>query len=182
MGALQALESGRLAVVMRAEHTEDAAGSGIAHVVYLGIRDVVLTDVLPHIRLRPEGHGLGCGPLGIKGVAALLEPVLGAELRFLRHRADDGDAPGFVGVSLHGLFLHFIAALVADLERRVHQVVPLIRNPEGAFLGDTPDAIQAPGLALGAPAPGFVDPFGLFLADYRITVFFQHLPECHVRL
>ena len=182
MGALQALKSGRLAVVMRAEHTEDAAGSGIAHVVYFGIRDVVLTDVLPHIRLRPEGHGLTGGPLGVVGIAALLEPVLGAELRFLRHRADDGDAPGFVSVSLHGLFLHFIAALVANLERRVHQVVPLIRNPEGAFLGDTPDAIQAPGLALGAPAPGFVDPFGLFLADYRITVFFQHLPECHIRL
>ena len=181
MGALQALKSRRLAVVMRAEHTEDAAGSGIAYVVYFGIRDVVLTDVLPHIRLRPEGHGLGCGPLGVKGVAALLEPVLGAELRFLRHRADDGDAPGFVGVSLHRLFLHFIAALVADLERRVHQVVPLIRNPEGAFLGDTPDAIQTPGLALGTPAPGFVDPFCLFFADHGITVLFQNLAESHVR-
>ena len=54
MGALQALEAGRLAVEMRAEHAEDAAGSAIAHVVYSGIRDVVFPDVLPHVGLRPE--------------------------------------------------------------------------------------------------------------------------------
>ena len=177
MGALQALEACRLAVVMRAEHAEDAARPRIAHVVYLGIRDVILPDICPHIRLRPEGHGLGRGPLGVVGIAALLEPMLGAQLGFRRHRADDRDAPGFMGVSLHGLFLHFVAALVADLERRVHQIVPLFRNAEGAFLVGAPDAIQAPGLALGIPAPGFVDPFGLFLADHGITVLFQHFPE-----
>ena len=126
MGALQALKARRLTVEVRAEHAEDAAGSAIAHVVYLGIGDVILPDVLPHIRLRPERHWLGCGPLGIVGVAALLEPMLGAQLGFLRHRADDRDAPGFVSIPLHGLFLHFIAALVADLERRIHQVVPLL--------------------------------------------------------
>ena len=182
MGALQALESGRLAVVMRTEHTEDAAGSGITHVINLGVGDAVLADIGPHVRFRPEGHGLTGGPLGVVGVAALLEPVLGAQLGFRRHRAYDGDAPGFVGVSLHGLFLHFITALVADLERRVHQVMPLIRNSEGAFLGDAPDTVQAPGLALGTPAPGFVDPFCLFFADHGITVLFQNLAEGHVRL
>ena len=108
--------------------------------------------------------------------------MLGAQLGFLRHRADDGDAPGFVGVSLHGLFLHFVAAFVADLERRVHQVVPLLRNAEGAFLVALPDAIQAPGLALGIAAPGLVNPFGLFFADHGITVLFQHFSECHIRL
>jgi hypothetical protein len=54
MGALQALESGRLAIIVGTEHAEYASGAGVAHVIDLGIWDVILPDILPHIRLGPE--------------------------------------------------------------------------------------------------------------------------------
>ena len=132
MCPLQALEARRLTVELRAEHTENAAGAGIAFVVYLGIREIILPDVCPHIVLHPERHGFGCWAFGIVCVAAIIEPMLRPNFGFRRHRSDDGNPSGFAGVSFHGFLFHGIAALVADFEGRVEQEVPLIRDPEFA--------------------------------------------------
>lgn len=119
MRLLQTLETGWLGVKVSAEHAENAAGALVAHVVNRAVRDVVLFEVCPHIRIRPEGHRLRCGPLGVKGVAAGFEPILLAQLTFAGHGADDWDAPGFMGVLFQRLFLHFVAAFRADPKGRV---------------------------------------------------------------
>ena len=125
MGFLKLLESGWFSIEMSSKKAKDTAGTSIAHVVNLAVRHVVLVDVSPHIILQPEGHGRRNRPLGLESVAAGLEPLLGAQLGFLRHGGDDGDAPGFLGVFLHGLFLHFVAAARTDLEGSAQHILPL---------------------------------------------------------
>lgn len=125
MGFLKLLEAGWFSIEMSSKKTKYAAGTSVAHVVNLAVWHVILSQVGPHVIFQPESHRRRNGPLCFESVAASLEPLLGTQLGFLRHGGDDGDAPGFLGVFLHGLFLHFVAAARTDLEGSAQHILPL---------------------------------------------------------
>lgn len=181
MGFLKLLEAGRFGIKMRAEKAKDAAGSGIAHVIDLAVWHVVLVDVGPDILLQPEGHGRRNGPLGLEGIAAIFEPMLGAQLGFLRHGGDDGDTPGFSGVFLHGLFLHFVAAARTDLEGSAQHILPLLGQMKAAGAAVAPDAVNLLQHFGRVAALDALDPLGLFFANDGIATLLDDLAETDLR-
>ena len=126
MGFLKLLEAGWFSIEMSSKKAKDAAGTSVAHVVNLAVRHVVLSQVGPHVIFQPEGHGRRNRPLGLESVAAGLEPLLSTQFGFLRHGGDNGNAPGFLGVFLHGLFLHFVTAARTNLEGSAQHILPLL--------------------------------------------------------
>ena len=179
MRLLQQLKAGRLGVKVRTEHAEDAARSVIAHVIDRAVRDIVLSEVFPHVAFQPEGHRCRNRPLCLVSVVACFEPILFPQLAFRRHGADDRDAPGFMGILFQRLLFHFIAAFRADLERRVKQIAPACGHTEFRVLSVLLNAVEILPHDQRVALAGSLDPLRLLLADHGITVFLQHLPKGH---
>ena len=181
MRFLKLLESGGFSIEMSSKKAKDAAGTSVAHVVNLAVRHVVLSQVGPHVIFQPESHRRRNGPLGLESIAAGFEPLLGAQLGFLRHGGDDGDAPGFLGVFLHGLFLHFVAAARTDLEGSAQHILPLLGQMKAAGAAVAPDAVNLLQHFGRVAALDSLNPFGLLFADDGIAALLNDLSEGHVR-
>ena len=107
--------------------------------------------------------------------------MLGAQLGFLRHSGDDGDAPGFLGVFLHGLFLHFVAAARTDLEGSAQHILPLLGQMKAAGAAVAPDAVNLLQHFGRVAALDSFNPFGLLFADDGIAALLNDLSEGDVR-
>lgn len=180
MRFLQLLESGGFSIEMSSKKAKNAAGTSVAHVINLAVWDIVLAQVCPHIILQPESHGCRDGPLGFEGVTASTKPLLGAQLGFLRHGGDDRNTPSFLGVFLHGLFLHFVAAACAYFEGSAKHILPLFGQMKAAgttIAADTVNLFQH--LCRVATLDSF-NPFGLFLSDDGIAALLNNLAEGHL--
>ena len=181
MRFLELLEPCGFSIEMSAKKTKDAAGTSVAHVINLAVWDVVFAQVCPHIILQPECHGCRDGPLGLEGVTACAKPLLSAQLGFLRHGGYDGNTPSFLGVFLHGLFLHFVAAACAYFEGSAQHILPLLGKVKAAGAAVAPDAVNLFKHLCRVAALDSFNPFGLFLSDDGITAFLNDLAEGNFR-
>ena len=181
MRFLELLEPGGFSIEMSSKKTKYAAGTSVAHVINLAVWDIVLAQVCPHIILQPESHGCRDGPLGFEGVTASTKPLLGAQLGFLRHGGDDRNTPGFLGVFLHGLFLHFVAAACAYFEGSAQHILPLLGKVKAAGAAVAPDAVNLLQHFGRVAALDSFNPFGLLFADDGIAALLNDLSEGDVR-
>ncbi len=107
--------------------------------------------------------------------------MLGAQFGFLRHGGDDGDAPGFLGVFLHGLLLHFVAAACTDLEGSAQHILPLFGQMKAAGAAVASDAVNLLQHFSRIASLDSLNPFGLLFPDNGIAALLNDFSESHVR-
>lgn len=112
------------------EHTENAPRALVAHVVDLGVGQVISADVVPDIPVSPYHERICPGVLAFGVDVPMHDEGLRAYIRFFGEHADIWGAARFFLILLYGFFLQDIATVAGYFERSIDkEFVTLASEP-----------------------------------------------------